>query len=92
MVKIEYPIVEHIMHSKNFGFNDFILALGYKGYFIKIFQKKYRVSLIDTGVKTLTGGRLLRLNILNQVKILCLLTETEYQIKISKNYITFIKK
>ena len=66
MVKIgKYPIVEHIMHSyKNFGFNDFILALGYKGYFIKRYFKKKkisRVSLIDTGVKTLTGGRLLRL-------------------------------
>ena len=32
MVKIgKYPIVEHIMHSyKNFGFNDFILALDTK--------------------------------------------------------------
>ena len=42
MVKIgKYPIVEHIMHSyKNFGFNDFILALGYKGYFIKRYFKK----------------------------------------------------
>ena len=54
MVKIgKYPIVEHIMYPyKNFGFNDFILALGYKGYFIHISKKISRVSLIDTGVKT----------------------------------------
>ncbi len=66
MVKIgKFPIVEHIMHSyKKYGYEEFILALGYKGYYIKkYFTKKgnSKLNLVDTGVKTLTGGRLLRL-------------------------------
>ena len=66
MVKIgKFPIVEHIIHSYDkFGFNEFILALGYKGYFIKKYYKKKKlpnINLVDTGIKTLTGGRLLRL-------------------------------
>lgn len=59
------------------GFNDFYIATGYKkniiqNYFkkfkkngkknfIKIFKKKCRVTLVNTGLKTLTGGRLKRL-------------------------------
>ena len=66
MVKIgKFPIVEHIMHSyKKYGYQEFILALGYKGYYIKKYFKKKgnsKLNLIDTGLKTLTGGRLLRL-------------------------------
>ena len=55
-------------HYSKYGFKDFYLALGYKGNFIKrYFQKnrktkyKYRVNLIDTGLNTMTGGRLKRL-------------------------------
>ena len=82
------PILQHIMgiYSK-FGFNDFVLALGYKGDYIKNFflnyfsmnsdftvdlhtgeisyQKRnhlpWKVNLIDTGLNTMTGGRLARL-------------------------------
>lgn len=61
------PIIEHIMmiYSK-FGFNEFIVALGYKGEIIKKFfdQKKYnkwKIHLVDTGAETLTGGRVKRL-------------------------------
>ena len=70
MVKINgKPILIHIMdHYSKYGFKDFYLALGYKGNFIKrYFQKnrktkyKYRVNLIDTGLNTMTGGRLKRL-------------------------------
>ncbi len=66
MVKIgKFPIVEHIMHSyKKYGYQEFILALGYKGYYIKKYFKKKgnsKLNLVDTGLKTLTGGRLLRL-------------------------------
>ncbi len=44
MVKIgKFPIVEHIMHSyKKYGYQEFILALGYKGYYIKKYFKKKR--------------------------------------------------
>ena len=65
MVKIgNIPILQHIMniYSKH-GFDNFILALGYKGYFIKKYfkNKNNNLKLVDTGINTLTGGRLLRL-------------------------------
>ena len=44
------------MHSyKKYGYEEFILALGYKGYYIKkYFTKKgnSKLNLIDTGLKT----------------------------------------
>jgi glucose-1-phosphate cytidylyltransferase len=82
------PILWHIMKIyERFGMNDFVLALGYKGEYIKDYFLNYhprmsdltvhlksgqvdfnnpmaedwRVSLIDTGATTMTGGRLLRL-------------------------------
>lgn len=82
------PILWHIMkHYSNFGMNDFVIALGYKGEFIKKYFVDYcsvesnltinlgsgqvtrhnnhhpnwNVELIDTGVATLTGGRIKRL-------------------------------
>lgn len=82
------PILWHIMKIyERHGFNDFVLALGYKGEVIKDYFLNYharlsdltvhlqngridysnptaedwRVLLVDTGPKTMTGGRLLRL-------------------------------
>jgi glucose-1-phosphate cytidylyltransferase len=82
------PILWHIMKIyEAHGFNDFMLALGYKGELIKDYFLQYHarqsdvlvhlksgtvdysnptaedwhVSLIDTGLNTMTGGRLLRL-------------------------------
>jgi glucose-1-phosphate cytidylyltransferase len=81
------PILWHIMKIySSYGFNDFVIALGYKGYFIKEFFANYfmhtsdvtfdiqartmqvhrqsaepwRVTLVDTGEKTQTGGRVKR--------------------------------
>lgn len=81
------PILWHIMKIySHYGFNDFIVCLGYKGYIIKEFFANYflhmsdvtfhvaenrmevhrqtaepwHVTLIDTGDKTQTGGRLKR--------------------------------
>jgi glucose-1-phosphate cytidylyltransferase len=81
------PILWHIMKSySHWGFNDFVICLGYKGYMIKEFFANYlihqsditidlrantsqihsnkaepwRITLVDTGDKTLTGGRVLR--------------------------------
>ena len=73
MVKIgNLPIIIHIMEIfKNQGFDEFILALGYKGDLIKKYfkDKDYNVKLVDTGKETLTGGRLLKLkNILKDDK------------------------
>jgi glucose-1-phosphate cytidylyltransferase len=83
-----YPILWHVMkHYSHYGFNDFVIALGYKGEMIKKFfvdylnfkcnlnvdfssgnigvlersPEKWKVELIDTGLETLTGGRLKRL-------------------------------
>ena len=66
MIKINNtPIIEHIMSIyKNYGFNDFIIAAGYKQEVIKKYFKKnsnYKVEVVDTGKETLTGGRILRL-------------------------------
>ena len=76
MVKIGgYPIIIHIMkHYLDYGFNDFILATGYKNrhftrYFkkfekfgrsfkSKIFKKNCKITILNTGMKTMTGGRL----------------------------------
>ena len=60
------PIIVHIMeHYAKHGFNDFYIALGYKGSVIKEYFKnkkfKWKINLIDTGLKTMTGGRLKRL-------------------------------
>ncbi len=60
------PIIEHIMEIyASYGHKEFFIALGYKGEIIKNyfknFKKKWKINLIDTGVDTYTGGRLLRL-------------------------------
>ena len=63
------PILIHIMEQyAKYGFKEFIIALGYKGHIIKKYfsQKNYekkgwKVDLVETGKKTMTGGRLKRL-------------------------------
>lgn len=82
------PILWHIMKLySHYGFNDFIICLGYKGYVIKEFFADYflhtsditfdfrnnnemivhnnvaepwKVTLVDTGLNTQTGGRIKR--------------------------------
>ena len=68
MVKINgKPILLHIIeHYLKYGFDNFYIALGYKGKIIKQYFKnienlKYKVHLIETGLNTMTGGRLKRL-------------------------------
>jgi len=58
------PILYHIInYYKKFGYNDFIVALGYKGDFIKKKFKKYKfnIQFVDTGLNTMTGGRIKKL-------------------------------
>ena len=60
------PIILYIMkHYAKYGFKDFYIALGYKGHVIKKFFKKKKfglnIKLVDTGLNTMTGGRLKRL-------------------------------
>ena len=90
MVEIgERPILWHIMKSySHYGFSDFVVCLGYKGYVIKEYFSNYflhmsdvtfdmsdnsmqvhqntaepwRVTLVDTGAETQTGGRIKRVS------------------------------
>jgi len=49
-----------------YGFNDFIILLGYKGNLIEEcfsngeMQKNWKITFLDTGLKTDTGGRIKR--------------------------------
>ena len=67
MIEIgEKPILWHIMNFyAQYNHKNFIVALGYKGEIIKkYFSKKFddwKIELIDTGEKTMTGGRVKRL-------------------------------
>ena len=81
------PILWHIMKIYSYyGFNEFIILLGYKGYFIKEYFANYylhqsditfdmssgkmevhnnssepwKVTLLDTGIDSMTGGRIKR--------------------------------
>ena len=81
------PILWHILKIySSYGFNDFVILLGYKGYCIKEYFANYylrqsdvtfdmrngemkvhnnssepwRVTLIDTGLNSMTGGRIKR--------------------------------
>ena len=81
------PILWHIMKIySHYGFNDFVILLGYKGYVIKEYFANYflhqsdvtidvknndievlnttsepwKITLIDTGLNTMTGGRVKR--------------------------------
>ena len=63
------PILMRIIeHYISYGFYDFYLALGYKSKVIKEYiksiklPKRIKIHLIDTGLNTMTGGRLKRLN------------------------------
>lgn len=83
------PILIHLMkYYASFGFDDFIICLGYKGYVIKEYFNnlhlhhsdlsfdfsengkkiyfnsktyKWKVTLVDTGLNTMTGGRIKRI-------------------------------
>ena len=67
MVRInKIPIIIHIInHYAKFGLNNFYIAAGYKKNVITNYFKKKKMGLnikvIDTGKKTMTGGRLKRL-------------------------------
>ncbi|ALI99755.1 glucose-1-phosphate cytidylyltransferase [Rufibacter tibetensis] len=88
MVEIgDKPMLWHIMKIySSYGFNDFVICLGYKGYLIKEYFANYyrhlsditidlkdnsvevhdsqaepwKITLVDTGVNSMTGGRIKR--------------------------------
>ena len=66
MIKIDdKPIIWHVMKIfKKYGYNDFILSAGYKNKMIKKFFKnsrEFNVKVVNTGINTETGGRILLL-------------------------------
>ena len=66
MVKIgKKPILIHIMNIyQKYGFNEFVLAVGYKGFVIENYlkkNKKFKVKIFKTGLNNLTGKRLFKL-------------------------------
>ena len=71
LVKIgEEPILSHIMRIfSSFGFNNFVIATGYKQELIYDFykdsikiQKEFpNLEIVDTGKDTMTGGRILKI-------------------------------
>tara|TARA_B110000444_G_scaffold90697_1_gene85683 strand:- start:23218 stop:23937 length:720 start_codon:yes stop_codon:yes gene_type:complete len=62
----DIPILVHIMRIYSFyGHTEFYILLGYKSDVIKDYFKKnsfkdWKIHLIDTGLETMTGGRLKR--------------------------------
>ena len=71
------PILEHIInYYMKFGFNDFIIASGYKHSIIKNYFKRKKIEanikIINTGLETLTGTRLTKLA--NELKDTFMLT------------------
>ena len=67
MIKIGgLPMLTHIMrHFKYYGFNEFIIAGGYKKSVIEKYYKNSKefknLKIINTGISTQTGGRILKL-------------------------------
>ena len=61
------PILWHILKIySSYDINEFVICCGYKGeqikeYFSKINSKSWDIQLIDTGLDTMTGGRLKRI-------------------------------
>ena len=78
MVRIgKYPILVHLINIfKTYGYNDFIIAAGYKKEVIIDYFKKnnlnVNIKIINTGKSTMTGGRLLKLKryLMNQTFLL----------------------
>ncbi len=64
----DVPILIHIInHYRKYNLNKFYIAVGYKSKIIKDYFKKKKfkdckINIIDTGLKTMTGGRLKRLS------------------------------
>lgn len=79
MVKIgNMPILWHIMkiYSQH-GINEFVICCGYKGeiikkYFEQFTSEEWNIQTIDTGLDTMTGGRIKRIQKYVQDETFCL--------------------
>ena len=65
------PILWHIMKIySSYGINDFVICSGYKAeiiknYFESFSSESWNIELVDTGLDTMTGGRIKRIE--NQI-------------------------
>lgn len=89
------PILEHIINYYiKYGFNDFIIATGYKHKIIKNYfknKKKFeKVKVINTGVDTLTGSRLKKIS--NELKQTFMLTYGDGLSNINLNKLLYFHK
>lgn len=61
------PIIWHIMKIySSYGINDFVICSGYKAEIIKNYfesfeSESWNIKLVDTGLDTMTGGRIKRI-------------------------------
>ena len=60
------PLIFYVMKNyAKYGYKEFIVALGYKGKIVKNYFKNntfgWNIKLVDTGLNTMTGGRVKRL-------------------------------
>ena len=62
------PIIWHIMKIySSYGINDFVICSGYKAEIIKNYfesfeSESWNIKLVDTGLDTMTGGRIKRID------------------------------
>tara|TARA_B100000029_G_scaffold516703_1_gene632902 strand:+ start:6947 stop:7648 length:702 start_codon:yes stop_codon:yes gene_type:complete len=68
MIEIgEKPILWHILKIySTYGINEFVICCGYKGeqikeYFTNFNSEAWNIELVDTGIDTMTGGRIKRI-------------------------------
>ena len=68
MIEIgDKPILWHIMKFySSYGINDFVICCGYKAeiiknYFESFSSESWNIELVDTGLDTMTGGRIKRI-------------------------------
>ena len=68
MIEIgEKPILWHILKTySSYDINEFVICCGYKGeqikeYFTNFNSETWNIELVDTGLDTMTGGRLKRI-------------------------------
>ena len=98
MVKVlGTPIIVRIIKNYvKYGFKEFLIASGYKSKIIeKYFQKNYKnlkIRVVNTGLKTMTGGRIKRLSkILNNESFLLTYGDGVSNVNI-KNLVKFHKE
>jgi glucose-1-phosphate cytidylyltransferase len=99
MIKIgNMPMLWHIMkiYSQH-GINEFVVCSGYKGnvikeYFDQFTSETWNIQIVDTGLDTMTGGRIKRIQKYVQDETFCLSYGDDLKSVNISELITFHKK